>query len=106
MITFLKEAWRLSREIRAKREDLEQRRTIAEIFNLRYAYKEPYNKRRPGQYLPHTGARNGETSFCQAGFAWMCPGCNKIHEALSWSVFSGLQYPACCNHPEGHRLEY
>lgn len=34
---------------------------------------------------------------------WMCPTCNKVHEALEWSVFTGWQFPACCQFPVGYR---
>jgi hypothetical protein len=35
---------------------------------------------------------------------WMCPLCNSVHKFTGEiTVFTGLQFPACCNFPEGHR---
>lgn len=105
MLVFLEEAWKLSRKIKLEREEKKQIKAIAKCFNDRYAYKEQYTKSK--DWLPHTGAKpETQTSNVRAGYAWMCPECNKIHAPLSWSVFSGLQYPRCCSFPEGHRLEY
>ncbi len=36
---------------------------------------------------------------------WMCPECNQIHHPTECSTFTGLQYPKCCRHHEGHRLD-
>lgn len=39
------------------------------------------------------------------GGRWMCPECNRVHESGECSVWTGLQYPACCSRREGHRLD-
>lgn len=39
------------------------------------------------------------------GGRWMCPECNHVHESGECSVWTGLQYPACCSRPAGHRLD-
>lgn len=72
---------------------------IARTFNDLYTYRVPYRKttdRLPGSFygMPHS-----------TGYAWMCPSCNTIHHPYEDSVFSGLQYPACCTHGDGHRLD-
>ncbi len=39
-----------------------------------------------------------------AAARWMCPVCNKVHLCTGeLTVFTGLQFPACCNFIEGHR---
>lgn len=39
------------------------------------------------------------------GGRWMCPECNRVHESGECTVWTGLQYPACCSRREGHRLD-
>lgn len=35
---------------------------------------------------------------------WMCPTCNKTHTRFrEVSVWTGYQYPKCCEFPEGHK---
>jgi len=35
---------------------------------------------------------------------WMCPLCNSVHKFTGEiTAFTGLQFPACCDIPEGHR---
>lgn len=35
---------------------------------------------------------------------WMCPLCNSVHSFTGEiTVFTGLQFPACCGFQEGHR---
>jgi len=36
--------------------------------------------------------------------AWCCPTCNKVHACVAHSVFTGRQFPACCEFEAGHRL--
>ena len=36
---------------------------------------------------------------------WMCPMCHTIHPAGNFSPFTGIQYPKCCDYPEGHRID-
>lgn len=38
------------------------------------------------------------------GGTWMCPTCGTVHECVSHNVFTGRQFPACCEFAEGHRL--
>lgn len=101
MILFLQEAWGLYVKKREERRHEAQKRKLAQLFNSRYTYKVEYVPNLPA--LPGTGffglTPNG-------GYAWMCPLCNKIHHPKSNSVFSGLQYPRCCDYPEGERLSY
>lgn len=73
-----------------ERADLAERTAIAKAFNDRYTYCE--------RYVPFGAGQDLYTSF-----AWMCPVCNKVHLSLSHSFLSGMQYPACCTYPEGHR---
>lgn len=79
--------------------DLQERKTIAQVFNNRYTYRMEYvpNMER----LPGSGMY-GMTP--RGGYAWMCPECNKIYHPVENSVFSGMQYPACCHTPMGNRL--
>lgn len=82
----------------AHRADASERAAIAKSFNDRYTYRKRLIQGMPtlpGSFygMPH-----------QAGYAWMCPDCNRIHHPIADSVFSGLQYPACCTRSEGHRL--
>lgn len=36
---------------------------------------------------------------------WMCPKCNSVHKATGEvTIWTGLQFPACCIYPSGHRL--
>jgi hypothetical protein len=42
----------------------------------------------------------------RGGNRWMCPECNHVHAPTECSVWSGLQYPACCNTVAGHRLSH
>ncbi|HYE39915.1 MAG TPA: hypothetical protein VEB23_08285 [Ramlibacter sp.] len=91
-------ALRGMRARKAMRADAAERAAIARAFNDRYTYRKLLVEGMPtlpGSFygMPH-----------QAGYAWMCPDCNRIHHPIADSVFSGLQYPACCAHPVGHRL--
>ena len=102
---FIKEAWHLACVKNAERRDRSECKHVAKVFNARYAYNHQYVN--TDGWLPHTGAGSEtSTSSCMDGFRWMCPSCNKIHKGLSWSVFSGIQYPACCDHADGHRIDY
>ncbi len=80
--------------------DIKERFDIARRFNDRYTYRVKFvsgTDTLPGTFY------GGPTD---AGNAWMCPQCNRIHHPVSCSVFSGLQYPACCSTGEGHRLSH
>lgn len=67
---------------------------IAQVFNNRYTYQHRY----------YTNSVNDKLGT-YGDYAWMCPNCNKIHNPVEVSAFSGLQYPACCTYPLGHRLD-
>jgi hypothetical protein len=98
MLGLLRKAWTLHKEDLAKRKDAKARAAIAAAFNARYTYRHEWVKGLPE--LPGTHMHFPP----RGGFAWMCPDCNKIHHPYENSVFSGLQYPACCGHFRGHRL--
>lgn len=34
---------------------------------------------------------------------WMCPICNAIHPTTGSTVWTGRQFPACCDFQAGHR---
>ena len=88
-------------EKREKKRDSEERRAIAKAFNDRYCYRVLYEPDAPPL---------GGTAMCgllpPGGNRWMCPDCNHIHAPVECSVFSGLQYPACCNTGYGNRLSH
>lgn len=79
--------------------DAVSKRIIAQVFNDRYTYVKQWVEGMP--FLP--GSYYGGPH--RSGYAWMCPDCNQMHHPISDSVFSGLQYPACCTTWAGHRLD-
>lgn len=86
MIQILQEAWRLYREKKrnAAREKLFF--DVALAFNRVHTYQ----------------GTNGK---------WMCPKCHRVHDSINaadpMSIYlTGRQYPACCDFPEGHRLNF
>lgn len=79
--------------------DARQKAKIARIFNDRYAYCHVYDTARG--VLPQ---RNTWLSEVEAGYAWMCPECNRIHNPVAYDGLVGLIYPKCCLHGRGHRL--
>ena len=92
-------AWREWKKQRSKARDDAELRAIAKAFNNRYTYRKTYQS--TGKTLP--GKTYGELPISD-GYRWMCPTCNTIHAPTEVSVWSGLQYPACCEHGAGHRL--
>ena len=68
-------------------------------FNRLYTYNLPYFTE-PVERLPGTAMFG---ILPKAVAAWMCPDCNNVHKPVSCSVWSGIQFPACCGHAEGHR---
>jgi hypothetical protein len=76
-----------------------QKAAIARVFNNRYTYNVRFVEDQ--EDLP---GYNNFGMKTKGGYAWMCPSCNRVHLANAISAFSGLQYPACCKHGEGHRL--
>jgi hypothetical protein len=99
LIAAYKEVARKRRERTAAMSEAAEKRAIAKVFNDRYTYRKQLIEGMP--YLP--GSYYGGPH--RSGYAWMCPGCNRVHHPVSDSVFSGLQYPACCSRVEGHRLD-
>ena len=87
MIALLREALAIRKQKREKEADTKERSAIAKAFNDRFTFRFDYFK--------------GEGLW--GGMAWMCPECNAIHKTLGHSFLSGMQYPACCRHAEGHR---
>lgn len=87
------------KEKRAAAKDANEHREIAQRFNNRYTYNHQWKPGMPfleGSFygVPH-----------RQGYAWMCYECNSIHHPETDSVWSGLQYPACCSTGAGHRLD-
>jgi len=77
---------------------VQEKADLAQAFNDLYTYRQQYIKGMPvlpGTYygVPH-----------RAGYAWMCPECNLVHHPYEDSMWTGLQYPACCSAPAGSRL--
>lgn len=103
ILDFIREALALASIKYNNRKNRLEKFLIAKAFNARYESKTQYIE--SNEWLTYTGAKDpSATAFVQKGYAWMCPECNLIHSPLSWSVFSGLQYPSCCGTFEGHRL--
>lgn len=100
ILDVLREAFRITKENRAKKRLADEKRRIAKHFNNLYTYRERWDTS-DNSRLDGTGMW-GFTP--QKGYAWMCPTCNKIHLAESCSAMSGLQYPNCCEYRTGHRL--
>ncbi|MDR3684756.1 MAG: hypothetical protein P4L11_13595 [Geothrix sp.] len=99
MFALVREAYALVKKQKAERVERLEKAAIAKAFNDRYTYRKPWVKGLPR--LPGSGMF-GITP--EGGYAWMCPECNRIHHPVESSVFSGIQYPACCRWPEGHRF--
>ena len=101
LLATLAEAWRIVRRRRKEARDKAERAAIAKAFNDRYTYRKEWVEgmdRLPGSAMGGINPR--------AGFAWMCPECNRIHHPTESSVFSGLQYPRCCSTGAGNRLNH
>jgi hypothetical protein len=98
--TTLKLSYKTAVERRKERELAAERKKVAAAFNNIYTYRYRYDKS-SNERLPGTGMY-GFTA--ESGYAWMCPKCNKIHLASGCTGMTGVQYPACCDHREGHRL--
>lgn len=99
LLEVVKQAAHKVREDRKANEARRDKRDLARHFNRLYTYG--------GKYFKPTGRLPGTAMFGvlpEDVGAWMCPECNTIHRPVSCSVFSGLQFPACCSFREGHRL--
>ncbi len=101
LLATLAEARRITKKRADEQRDAKERAAIAKAFNDRYAYRRIW-KQGMGRMEKGTAMYG---IMPPAGHAWMCPECNQIHHPLECSVFSGLQYPKCCRHHEGHRLD-
>jgi hypothetical protein len=84
---------------RAYERERDEKAAIAKAFNDRYCYRVRHDA--ADKTVIGTGIFGG--NFV-GGFRWMCPECNKIHAPKKLSMFTGLQYPACCSTHEGDRL--
>ncbi len=96
-----RDAWQAASEARRVARGAAERRALAKAFNNLYCYQV--------QYEPNAD-RLGGTALSgllpPGGNRWMCPDCNRLHAPTECSVFSGLQYPACCTTGEGNRLTH
>ena len=101
MLKFLKAKYNSYRIKKAQRIEDKKKAKIAKAFNDRYTYVNEYITNQPR--LPGNSML-GPIFNPRSGYAWMCPQCNLIHHPYESSLFSGLQYPACCDTPQGHRL--
>ena len=100
LLTTFAEARQIAKKRAEEQQDARERAAIAKAFNDRYTFRREWvegKERLPGTSMFGINPRGG--------FAWMCPECNQIHHPEESSVFSGLQYPECCSHPKGHRLD-
>jgi hypothetical protein len=95
----IREAVKTVKARQAAARDADERRAIAKAFNDRYCYRVQYEK--SAKQLDGTAMYG---LLPRGGNRWMCPDCNRIHAPTECSVFSGLQYPACCTTALGHRL--
>lgn len=86
---------------RLEKADVLERRAIAKAFNDRYCYRVQYEAD-----APRLGGTAMYGLLPTGGNRWMCPECNRIHAPTECSVFSGLQYPACCHTGYGNRLSH
>lgn len=85
LIADLLEAWqRAWREVRTRNVEAREKCAIAKAFNDRYCYRHKH---------PTVGDN-----------CWMCPECNITHARIGHDFLTGLQYPACCSYPAGHRF--
>lgn len=98
-LEFFLSIWSALKTARAARRDASERRAIAKLWNDRYCYRVQHEEK--AERLTGTAVFG---LLPKGGNRWMCPDCNRIHAPTECSVWSGLQYPACCTTPEGHRL--
>jgi hypothetical protein len=99
MLDIVREAINIARQKRKEQAHKLAKSRAAKEFNDIYTYRK--------QYVKECGFLAG-TSYgppIKKGNAWMCPECNQIKLSNKSSVFSGIQYPACCSTPDGDRLE-
>lgn len=83
MFEFLGAAWDLAEHRIAKHKRKKRFFAVAAAFNKAHSYTaEPDDVMRAH---------------------WMCPTCNRVHKTTDNSIWTGLQFPACCEFPEGYR---
>lgn len=91
----------LAEEQRILERDLQEKAAIAMAFNNRYTTGARYDKSCDD---PVPGGKNADGGLdVKQGYRWMCPDCNTIHAPLEFSIWTGLQYPACCRYRRGDR---
>ena len=103
ILDIFREAYKIVKEKRRVAAEKAERALIAKVFNDLYTYRVPWQNENGERMTKGTAMWN---IFPKAGYAWMCPDCNKIHFAEECSSMSGLQYPRCCNTGAGHRLDH
>ena len=98
--TIVQIKWLLNKEKRLIEQDRKEKRLIARVFNERYCIADRHD-RTDDSYV------DGDLGFFglrpKKGNRWMCPSCNRIHAPIRNSLWTGLQYPACCEFEEGSR---
>lgn len=93
---FIRQSYRAVKIEHQKTIDAIERADVAKAFNDIYTYRKLYNKQ--NGYLPYSTQEkdsNGQQqlSHVKKGYAWMCPQCNKIHEAIVFSPLTEVLYP-------------
>lgn len=81
--------WIFSKESRkAAREAAEKKRRERELFDVAHTFNRMHT------YAGGLGVRG----------RWMCPDCNKVHDQIGFSFFTGRLFPRCCRFDEGERI--
>ena len=80
----LREARKITAEKRIAKIDSDERAAIAKAFNDRYTYR--FKDKAADKH------------------AWMCPECNRILITDGWDIYTGVQFPSCCETLGGHRI--
>ena len=93
--------WAAWKAARSAQRDIAERRAIAKAWNDRYCYRVLFDAK--AERLTGTAMYG---LLPRGGNRWMCPDCNRVHAPTECSVWSGLQYPACCTTGAGHRLSH
>lgn len=99
MFKFMSDMFEFTNRRKEERKDAAERALIAKTFNDRYSFRLPY--RPTGVRRQFTPAEGLDDWFPDQ--AWMCPTCNLIHMTIGRSFLTGMHFPKCCEHPEGHR---
>lgn len=99
MINFIVAALSLAKSRSHDQRDKAERAAIAKAFNDRYTFRLPF--RPTGERRRFTPGDGLDDWFPDQ--AWMCPSCNVVHMTLGRSWLTGMHFPKCCDHFEGHR---